>query len=297
MNKRPALPWIWSLAQSIFFFLIVCLFTGGTLTADEARPSIKIEKNLSYKTGNDLSDYEKERCHLDLYLPAGKQHFATLVWFHGGGLTGGNKEDKTTIAIARSLAEAGIAVATVNYRLSPKAAYPAYVEDAAASFAWVHEHISKYGGDTNRVFVGGHSAGGYLTSMIVMDPDFLKKYGLSQTAIAGAIPVSGQTMTHFTVRAERKISNFQLVADEAAPIHYTRKDAPPLLVIYAEKDMPTRAEENHFFVSAMKAAGDSEIHEMQIPGRDHGNVIAKIPDAGDPVREAILKFINREGRS
>ncbi len=71
-------------------------------------------KNLAYKSGDTLSDYEQERCKLDLYLPKGKQEFPTLVWFHGGGLKGGNKDQAGTEAVARSLAASGVAVAAAN---------------------------------------------------------------------------------------------------------------------------------------------------------------------------------------
>ena len=228
---------------------------------------------------------------LDLYLPAEQPAFATLVWFHGGGLTGGAKDDAATIKIAQSLARVGVAVAAANYRLSPKASYPAYVEDAAAACAWVQKHIAEKGGDARRVFVGGHSAGGYLTAMLAMDARYLQKHGLSPTNFAGYIPVSGQLMTHYTVRAERGISRYNITADDAAPIRFARADTAPLLVLYADKDMATRAEENHFFVSVLQAAGNKRVTELLIPDRNHGTVGNFIANDGDPARTAILDFI------
>ena len=95
------------------------------------------------------------------------------------------------------------------------------------------------------IVVGGHSAGGYLTFMIGLDPRYLRAHGLELSAIAGLIPVSGQTMTHYTVRKERGIGQFTITADEAAPVFHVRKDTPPMLVLYADNDMAARAEDSY----------------------------------------------------
>ena len=115
----------------------------------------------------------------------------------------------------RSLARAGVAVVSAEYRLSPKVKYPAYLQDAAAAFAWTRAHIAEHGGDVEKLFVGGHSAGGYLTFMIGLDERYLREFGVELSGIAGLIPVSGQTMTHYTVREERGIGQFTITADEA----------------------------------------------------------------------------------
>ncbi len=138
------------------------------------------------------TDYERERCTLDLYLPVAGQGFATIVWFHGGGLQNGHKADAIAVGLAKRFSAEGIAVASVDYRLSPQAKFPAYIEDAAAAVAFVRKEISSHGGSDKLVFVSGHSAGGYLTAMIGMDARYLKKHGLETDAIAGYVPVSGQ---------------------------------------------------------------------------------------------------------
>ncbi len=253
--------------------------------------------NVPYKTGESLDDYEKQRCVLDVYLPADRKGFATLVWFHGGGLTGGSKDGPNTRKVAAGLAAEGLGVVVPNYRLSPKAPYPAYIRDAAAAVAWAHAHIAKHGGDANRLFVGGHSAGGYLTLMVGLDPRYLRELGVPGTAIAGLVPVSGQTMTHNTVRAERGLGRFEVTADEAAPVRWSRKETPPMLVIWADKDMAARAEENAYLVAILKGAGNARVTGMCVADRDHGSVADRIADADDPARRAILGFIraNRGG--
>src|SRR5512140_2563956 len=77
-----------------------------------AGPEVTIVRDQPYRAGDALSPYERERCRLDVYLPAGERGFATLVWFHGGSLTAGKKANADELA--RRLAERGVAVATVN---------------------------------------------------------------------------------------------------------------------------------------------------------------------------------------
>ena len=264
--------------------------------ADERAATKPPLADIAYKTGGTLGEYETQRCKLDLHLPAAGKNFATLVWFHGGGLKGGSKDDKGTAAIARALAADGVAVAVVNYRLSPKATYPAYVEDAAAAAAWVRAHIAEHGGDPAKVFISGHSAGGYLTLMLAMDARWLKPHGLTPDSFAGYIPVSGQTMTHYTVREERGIDKITITADEAAPVHYCRKDTPPMLVLAAEHDMAARADQNEYLVAVLKGAGNTRVTYQKFADRDHGSIAGKIPQPGDPVHKAILDFIAATAR-
>ena len=81
-------------------------------------------KIYTYVSGSETDTYRQERCKLDIYYPENKKDFSTIVWFHGGGMEGGNK------FIPKELREQGFAVVAVNYRLSPKAKNPAYIEDA-----------------------------------------------------------------------------------------------------------------------------------------------------------------------
>lgn len=277
------------LVQWLAMMTLAAAWCHAAAAAESAAPTLA---NIAYKSGG-LNDYEKERCKLDLYLPEGKKDFATLVWFHGGGLTGGSKDDASTRNMARSLARAGLGVVVPNYRLSPKATYPAYIDDAAAAVAWAQAHIAGHGGDARRLFIGGHSAGGYLTLMLGLDAHYLKDRGVELAAIAGLIPVSGQVMTHYTVRAERGLGQWTVTADQAAPVYFIRKETPPLLVLYADHDMAARAEENAYLVAALSGAGNKRVTGKLIADRTHGTIASKIAEENDPARQAILEFMNK----
>ena len=159
----------------------------------------KFIKDISYVSADETDAYRKERCKLDIYYPETDKGFATLVWYHGGGLEGGNKE------VLDAFRRQGFAVVAVNYRLYPQAKCPAYLDDAALALAWTFDNIEKYGGRTDHIYVSGHSAGGYLALMMVLAKEFTQQYGLDADRIAKAYPVSGQTVTHYTIRRERAL--------------------------------------------------------------------------------------------
>lgn len=277
----------WTFALMSLFWLI-----GQTGIAAAESRTLTIVRDVAYKSGEGLTSYEIERCKLDLYLPEGGEDFATLLWFHGGGITEGSKSDPMTVGIAKWFARHGVAVALANYRLSPNATYPSYLDDAAASLAWLHANIGDRGGNAKRIFVSGHSAGGYLTATIGLDGRYLGRYGLAPDVIAGLIPVSGQTITHSTVRTERGTERTRPVVDEAAPLYHVGADTPPTVCICGGEDLPARAEENRLFVAAMKAAGHERAEYLEVEGRDHGTIVSRIPEPDDDVvARAILAFI------
>lgn len=266
----------------------------ATTRAASTAPStpVTVLRDQPYKEGDGLSDYERERCKLDLYLPETKG-FATVVWFYGGGLESGDKGRPLHTGIATALARHGIACVVVDYRLSPKAIYPAYLDDAAASVAWTLAHIAEHGGDAKRVFVGGHSAGGYLATAIGFDPQYLARYHVSTEQIAGLVPFSPQVFTHFTVRKERGVPNPQTtpVIDAAAPAYHVRPNAPPMLILVADNDWPARLEECQYFVAMLKLIQHPDVAMQVIAGRDHGSIAKKAAEAGDPAMQAVLIFI------
>ena len=107
------------------------------------------EKDIHYCSDaiNKSDAYVNERCVLDIYYPKEKKDFATIIWFHGGGLYTGNK------SVPYSLKKKNVAVVAPNYRLHPKVKAPVYIEDAAAAVAWVFKNIEKYGGDPDKIFI------------------------------------------------------------------------------------------------------------------------------------------------
>ena len=263
--------------------LFTLLTFGWVLTISAQVPNYELHENIDYYSDSiSLSnEYINERCKLDIYYPKDSSGFATIVWFHGGGLTGGNKE------IPSALKEKGVAIVGVNYRLSPKANAPAYIEDAAAAVSWVFNNIEGFGGDSTLIFVSGHSAGGYLASMIGLDKSWLNKHAIDADRIAGLIPFSGQVITHFTIRNERGIVDTPPIIDRYAPLYHVRTDAPPLLLITGDRELEMlgRYEENAYLMRMMRVVGHKETKLYELDGYDHGMT--------EPAFPLLLKEVKR----
>lgn len=278
-------------------FLSIESLNTGTVAAQvataDARTLMRVEKNVAYFPESAKKDsYQSERCFLDVYLPSAATDFPLVVWFHGGGLRGGVKDGDMERAIAQRFVASGIGFVSVNYRLSPKANFPAYVEDAAAAVAYAYQHAGDWGASDEKVFVSGHSAGGYLTLMVALDPKYLKSHGLKPTQLAGYFPVSGQTITHSTVRAERGLPEDRPVIDEAAPSFHAKTNTAPIFCIAGDNDLAGRSEENRYLVALLRDA-KATADFQEFADRDHGTIASKIPEEGDPVFAAIQTFINQ----
>lgn len=249
--------------------LILLLLLISTYSVN-AQQQYVTEKNIQYYADsiNRKDNYLSTQCTLDLYYPKNGKDFSSIVWFHGGGLTGGKKE------IPNALKEKGYAVIGVEYRLSPTAKAPSYIEDAAAAVAWVFNNIEKYGGSRNLIFVSGHSAGGYLGMMITLDKQYLRKYSIDANRIAALIPFSGQAITHYTIRKEQGIINTQPIIDKYAPLYFVREDAPRMLLITGdrEQELLGRYEENAYLIRMMKLCGHTKTTLYELQGFNHGGM-------------------------
>jgi acetyl esterase/lipase len=241
--------------------IAIVAFVSSASPASEG----KIHKGIYYGP-KDATEYQKEKCQLDIYLPSDEsKNFPVLIFFHGGGLTGGSRGGP-------NLTSEGICLVAPSYRLGPEAKCPDYINDAADAVAWTFKNIEKYGGDPNRIFVSGGSAGSYLASIITMDKSWLETRGVDIDMIAGLIPVSGHMITHFTVRKERGISASCGLSDKYAPLFHVRKTPFPIFIQCGDNDYPGRQEENKLFVSMMikyAEQAESEIIYKEYPGT-HG---------------------------
>ncbi|GGF77016.1 Acetyl esterase/lipase [Wenyingzhuangia marina] len=235
---------------------------------------------LDLKTDS-LSEYQKKMCLLDIYYPQKKEKVPVIIWFHGGGLTTGERE------VPAALKKKGYVIVGVGHRLAPLVKAESCIEDAAAAVAWVFKNIELYNGDPNSIFISGHSAGGYLALMITMNKKMLSKHGVDANKIAGLVPFSGHTITHFKIRSERGIPGKQPLIDEFAPLYYVRKEAPPILLITGDRELEMlgRYEENAYFYRMMKVCGHNDIKLYEMDGYGHIMV--------GPAYPLLLRFVER----
>ena len=269
--------------QRMILIWAICLLSRAGYTQS---PVYAIQENISYYAGSIIKSdsYIKERCKLDIYYPKNKTNSPTVVWFHGGGLTAGDKE------IPKALLEKGFIVIGVGYRLSPKAHVAAIIEDATAAVAWTFRNISTYGGNTKLIFISGHSAGAYLGSMLTLNKTYLAKYSIDANAIAALISFSGQAITHFTERQENGIRDTQPVIDKYAPLYFVRADAPPMLLITGDRELEMlgRYEENAYLSRMMKLTGHKRTVLYELEGYGHNMV--------EPAMPLLIKEVNARSK-
>ena len=191
---------------------------------------------------------------IDLYWPETTAPCPMFIYFHGGGLTGGDRAAGVQSTLQR-LAAHGIAVAAVEYRLmrfhngqlcSDSPQFPDFVTDAARAVAWLRSHpVDEH--PVSAYYVGGSSAGAYLSLMLFANPAYLGKYGIDPMEIDGYLFDAGQPTTHFNVLNARGQDGRLIRIDEAAPLYWIDHDysgrLPKLRILYAESDMVNRPEQ------------------------------------------------------
>ena len=240
----------------------------------------KIEK-ISYGKGGVL----------DLYIPE-SPCFDVFLYFHGGGLKGGSRQHADFFA--PDLTAANICVVSADYRMYPDAHYPDFIEDAAEEVAWVMEHIGEYG-QTQRLVVGGSSAGGYLSMMLCMDRRYLGKHGISPTQIDAWIHDAGQPTAHFNVLRERGIDRRRVIIDESAPLFYIGQEESysPMLFVVSDQDMENRYEQTMLTLSTLKHFGFESITTLRIMEGKHCAYVGRIdPNGKSAFAEIVLTYLN-----
>ena len=260
------------------YLALTLLLTVLTAIAQEV--TYKVIKDVPYSSSKDT--YAQERCKLDIYYPENLKDCPTVIWFHGGGLTSGNK------SIPGKLKNAGMVVVAANYRLLLNVTIDECLTDAADAVAWTFRKIEKYGGSRSKIFISGHSAGGYLTTMLGLDKSWLAKQGIDANSIAGLIPFSGQAISHFSYRKMNGIDNLQPTIDKYAPLFHVRKDASPLILITGDRELELfgRYEENAYLWRMMKLSGHQSTWLYEIDGHGHGPM-------GEPAFHILHQWIKK----
>jgi len=244
----------------------------STLACEEIVNNFKQSSDIPYynEKAAKADTYIAERCKLDIFYPTHRKNVPVLIYFHGGGMSGGSKD--SMMELYKHL---GCVIVTPNYRLSPRAKCPSYIEDAAAAAAWVKNNIAAYNGDPGKIFIAGHSAGAYLAACLATMPEFLKRQGCHPGDFAGYISISGEMVTHRAICAERGLPKGKIVIDEYSPINRVSKDAPPLLLLTGGTglDIDSRPADNKLMCDAMRAAGNMSCRHFEVPGTDHGSIM------------------------
>ncbi len=241
-------------------------------------------------------DGKHEECKLDLYLPSAKG-FETIVYFHGGGLAGGHKNDYYYVEMAEKFAEEGYGFASVEYRKYPTAKYPDFIEDCATATAFVQKKIASYGG-SGKIYVSGQSAGAWMSLMLCFNGKFFDEAGVDRSTIIGYIIDSAQPTSHFRViqEEEKGVDDLSQRIDEFAPLYYVNRNTafPKMFLTFYENDMPCRPEQNILMYKNILAYNpEADICYKQLPG-EHCHGSTKKDENGEyPFVKVTLDWLRR----
>jgi arylformamidase len=250
-----------------------------------------------------------ERQVLDVHAPSGAEKLPVVFWIHGGGWQTG---DKTNVALKPQLfMEQGFVFVSTNYRLLPHVDMETIVRDIAKSIRWVYDNIAQHGGDPDRMFIMGHSAGAQLAALICTDDRYLKTEGLSFSMLQGCVPVDGDTYdipAIITTAETRRRVHEQPPAtyghrekfgndpekhrDFSAVTHIAKnKGIPPFLILYVSSHPDTSAQAQR--LSAVLREADVSVQLIGAKNTDHSRLNDELGQPEDPNTPLLLEFLTK----
>lgn len=256
---------------------------GPSNGAEQVRPrppvaaptGVQVLRDLEYVQGG------HERNRLDLYLPEkANRPLPVILWVHGGGWVGGNKSNGPAFRFATK----GYAVASMNYRFSQHAIFPAQIHDCKAAVRWLRANANKYGLDADHIGAWGSSAGGHLVALLGTTAGIKELEGPGgnedqSSRVQAVVDWFGPT-DFLTVGA--KDTRTKLIggdpqankekAAKASPITYVSKDAAPFLIMHGDQDKTVPITQSETFAQALQEAG-ADVTFVIVKGGKHGGAL------------------------
>lgn len=246
---------------------------------------------------------------LDVYSPGGKAKRPVVFWIHGGGWQAGDKssvQDKP-----RLFTERGCVFVSTNYRLLPEVDMETLVADVAKALGWVHRHIAEFGGDPQKILVGGHSAGAQLAALLCTDARWLQAEGVAFDALIGCLPVDGDTYDIpaiiETAETRRRVhglpqakfghrEKFMHTPEKhrafSAVTHLAAgKGIPPFLILHVA-DHPDTSAQAVRLEQGLQQAGVA-VRRFGARGTDHVKLNADLGLKDDPATQEVQAFLDR----
>jgi acetyl esterase/lipase len=243
---------------------------------------VRVEKDIRYSDAG-------RRGLLDVYLPADGEvgNAPVLLQVHGGGWSIGNK-DQQGIPLMHHLAAKGWVCVAINYRLSPRDAFPAHIIDVKRAIAWIREHIEEYGGNPDYIAITGGSAGGHLAALAALtagDPAYQPGFEDADTSVEVAVPhygvydFAGSTGLRSAERLrdeflaprvlQKSWADAPQVFEAASPILRITADAPDFFVLHGKHDTLVPVDQARLFVDRLRATSKRTVVYAELPGAQH----------------------------
>jgi acetyl esterase/lipase len=271
---------------SIIYLLVIFLLFGSCVSR---------HKNIVYSKEHDLK--------LDVYSPRNvDKPKPVLVFIHGGNWVRGKKSIYKFFG--KGFAKKGVVTVIINYRLSPNATYDSLAVTSALAVKWVREHITPYKGDTNNIFVSGHSAGAHLAALIATDNSYFDKLKI-QNPVRGTILIDAFGLDMYSYLSTNKsdyskryyalFSEDQSTWKKASPIFHFHNGMPPFLLFVGTKTVPVIMEGTIDFLKALQPYQPGAPLVI-VKGKRHVGMIFQFLNKRNKAYNDIMSFINVESK-
>ncbi len=224
----------------VALIVLITLIEGfSQISSGEKFSNVTTWHNVAYAS---RANADANLTALDIYAPSNAKNSPVMIMIHGGGWSIGDKGNRGLIRNKIPFfSKNGFIFVSINYRLSPVVKHPAHIEDVAEAVAWVHNNIKKYGGDNQKIFVMGHSAGAHLAALVATDERRLKKHGKDLSVIKGVILLDG---AGYDIPEQMKNGIFKIpilgnmYEDAFTTDEKNQRDASPLFFVSSGKTIP-----------------------------------------------------------
>ena len=238
-----------------------------------------------------------ERQKLDIYQPAAGNNHPVMIWIHGGSWRSGDKH--SVQEKPKAFVEQGLVFVPINFRFVPDVSMREMAQDVAQAIAWTHEHVERYGGDPDQLFVGGWSSGAHLAALVCTDGQYLEAESLSLANIKGCIPVDtavydvakqfnrGGPMPHITGAFTNELD----AQKQYSPINYVEKDKsiPPFLILHVASREDASEQYQAFAKTLREAAVAAKV--VAVHGHDHASIDRDLGLQDDESTKAVFEFL------
>ncbi|NEX64761.1 alpha/beta hydrolase [Noviherbaspirillum sp. 17J57-3] len=224
----------------------------------------------------DLAYGSLPRQRLDVYAPPNASGpLPVVVFFYGGNWQSGSRTDYAFVG--RMLARRGMVVVVADYRLYPEVRYPDFLLDAAQSVAWTRRNIAPYGGDPDRIFVMGHSAGAYNAAMVALDGRWLGRFGMTPAMLRGWIGLAGPyNFLPIENPYTRPVFLYPDTPQDSQPIRHASHAAPPALLVAASRDELVNPSTNTGALAARLREQGASVTEKSFDRVSHETLVASL---------------------
>ncbi len=276
--------------MSKIFLVITLLFFASSC----AFRSVHRSKEITYTDSN--ADIPTKK--LDVYAPKKAENLPVMVFFYGGSWESGKKQIYNFLG--NRLARRKVIVVIADYPLASEYKLPAMQESALAAVNWSKDHIAEFGGDPDRIFVSGHSAGGHLAALIAVKEDELESSG-NDKKLAGSILIDGAGLDMYsylqkTSEGEGKkylnaFTDDPAIWKEYSPMYFLTDDLSPMLILEGERTYPSIRGSRERFMKRVREKGIEDVTVKIYPKKRHIPMITQFFWTGGRIYKDVLGFI------